>query len=162
MQLPLNFEGDVQAQESRFYKDGHTILWGDSLSIMADQIADRSINLIFADPPYNIGKNFAGFRDQWASDEAYVHWCYQWLDLCIAKLAPNGSMYIMASTQQMPDIDVYLRSKIHILSRIVWTYDSSGVQARKYFGSAYEPILFCVKNPKGNYSGVVFPLILAN
>jgi site-specific DNA-methyltransferase (adenine-specific) len=30
----------------------------------------------------------------------------------------------------------------------VWHYDSSGVQAKKYFGSLYEPILFCVKNPK--------------
>ena len=35
-----------------------------------------------------------------------------------------------------------------ILSRIVWAYDSSGVQARKYFGSLYEPILFCVKDPQ--------------
>lgn len=33
-----------------------------------------------------------------------------------------------------------------ILSRIVWHYDSSGVQAKKYYGSLYEPILFCVKD----------------
>lgn len=37
-----------------------------------------------------------------------------------------------------------------ILSRIVWHYDSSGLQAKKYFGSLYEPILHCVKDPK-NY-----------
>jgi len=43
---------------------------------------------------------------------------------------------------------MWLRSKITILSRIVWYYDSSGVQARKFFGSLYEPILFCVKDPK--------------
>ena len=46
----------------------------------------------------------------------------------------------------MPYFDIYLRSKLHILSRIVWAYDSSGVQAKKYFGSLYEPILFCVKD----------------
>jgi adenine-specific DNA-methyltransferase len=33
------------------------------------------------------------------------------------------------------------------LSRIVWHYDSSGVQAKKYFGSLYEPILHAVKDP---------------
>jgi site-specific DNA-methyltransferase (adenine-specific) len=38
-----------------------------------------------------------------------------------------------------------------ILARIVWYYDSSGVQAKKYFGSMYEPILFCVKD-KNNYT----------
>ena len=34
------------------------------------------------------------------------------------------------------------------MSRIVWYYDSSGVQARNYFGSLYEPILFGVKDKK--------------
>jgi site-specific DNA-methyltransferase (adenine-specific) len=38
-----------------------------------------------------------------------------------------------------------------ILSRIVWSYDSSGVQAKKYYGSLYEPILYCVKD-KENYT----------
>ena len=51
----------------------------------------------------------------------------------------------------MPFFDVFLRDCLEILSRIVWAYDSSGVQARKYFGSLYEPILFCVKN-RDNYT----------
>ena len=48
----------------------------------------------------------------------------------------------------MPFFDIYLREKLTILSRIVWHYDSSGVQAKKYFGSMYEPILHCVKDPE--------------
>ena len=48
-------------------------------------------------------------------------------------------------------MDLWLRERVSILSRIVWQYDSSGVQAKKYFGSLYEPILFCVKDPK-NYT----------
>lgn len=56
----------------------------------------------------------------------------------------------MTSTQFMPYFDIYIRSKMDILSRIVWNYDSSGVQAKKYYGSMYEPILFCVKD-KHNY-----------
>jgi site-specific DNA-methyltransferase (adenine-specific) len=46
----------------------------------------------------------------------------------------------------MPYFDLFLRERINILSRIAWFYDSSGVQAKNYFGSLYEPILFCVKN----------------
>lgn len=51
----------------------------------------------------------------------------------------------------MPYFDLYVRDKVTILSRIVWSYDSSGVQAKNYFGSMYEPILYCVKN-KNNYT----------
>ena len=48
----------------------------------------------------------------------------------------------------MPYFDLYCRDKFSILSRIVWAYDSSGMQARKFFGSLYEPILHMVKNAK--------------
>lgn len=133
-----------------FEKDSHKIIWGDALEALAT-IPDNSVNLLFADPPYNIGKDFNGRKDKWASDEEYLHWCYKWLELCINKLQPNGSFYVMAATQAMPYFDIYLRTKLTILSRIVWFYDSSGVQAKNYYGSLYEPILFCVKN-KNDYT----------
>ena len=57
----------------------------------------------------------------------------------------------MTSTQFMPYFDIYLRNKLEILSRLVWYYDSSGVQAKKYYGSMYEPILFCTKD-QNNYT----------
>ncbi|HOA10596.1 MAG TPA: adenine-specific DNA-methyltransferase [Tenuifilaceae bacterium] len=128
----------------------HKIIHGDALEAL-HKVADNSVDLIFADPPYNIGKNFNGQKDKWATEEEYLHWCYKWLDLCIQKLKPNGSFYVMTATQFMPFFDIYIRKKLDILSRLVWYYDSSGVQAKKYFGSMYEPILFCVKD-KNNYT----------
>ena len=126
-----------------------TIYHGDCLNALHD-IKDGSVDLIFADPPYNIGKRFGEFKDTWPSDVDYAEWCYRWLELCITKLKPNGSLYVMTSTQAMPYLDLWLRSRMSILSRIVWHYDSSGVQARKYFASLYEPILFSVMNPKNS------------
>ncbi|MBN2594002.1 MAG: adenine-specific DNA-methyltransferase [Sedimentisphaerales bacterium] len=134
-----------------FKKGGHTIIWGDAIEVLSDEIQDNSIDLIFADPPYNIGKDFNGTKDKWESDESYLQWSYQWLDLCIKKLKSCGSFYVMTSTQNMPYFDIYLRKRLAILSRIVWYYDSSGVQAKRYYGSLYEPILFCVKD-KNNYT----------
>ncbi|MFX1708249.1 adenine-specific DNA-methyltransferase [Chitinophaga sp. CC14] len=134
-----------------FGTHSHTIIHGDALQALQTLVPDHSVDLIFADPPYNIGKNFNGHIEKWDTEEEYLNWCYQWLDLCIRKLKPAGSFYVMTATQFMPYFDIYLRQKINILSRIVWNYDSSGVQARKYFGSMYEPILFCV-NDKNNYT----------
>lgn len=131
-------------------KNNHKIILGDALEALKS-IPDNSIDLIFADPPYNIGKNFNGFIEKWETEEAYLNWCYTWLDLCVKKLKQNGSFYVMTATQFMPFFDIYLQKKLHILSRIVWSYDSSGVQAKKYYGSMYEPILFCVKD-KNNYT----------
>jgi adenine-specific DNA-methyltransferase len=139
--------------------DGHIIYQGDALEVLENEILDSSIDLIFVDPPYNIGKNFNGFKDRWATDELYLDWCYSWLNLCLKKLKPNGSFYVMTSTQFMPYFDIYLRDKIEILSRIVWSYDSSGVQAKNFYGSMYEPILYCVKN-KNSYTFNSFDILV--
>jgi site-specific DNA-methyltransferase (adenine-specific) len=129
----------------------HKIIQGDSLDILTCEIPDDSMDLIFVDPPYNIGKNFNGLKDKWVTDEEYLNWCYKWIEQCIKKLKSTGSLYIMTSTQFMPYFDIFIRERITILSRLVWYYDSSGVQARKYYGSMYEPVLFCVKDPN-NYT----------
>jgi site-specific DNA-methyltransferase (adenine-specific) len=133
-----------------YQNEGNLIFYGDAINILANHLASESVDLIFADPPYNIGKKFANFHDKWDSEEEYVNWSYKWLDECIRTLKPNGTIYVMTSTQAMPYFDIYLRKKLTILSRIIWHYDSSGVQATKYFGSMYEPILHCVKD-KNNY-----------
>lgn len=128
----------------------HKIIHGDALEVLR-QISDKSIDLIFVDPPYNIGKNFNGHIEKWVKDDDYLNWCYEWLTLCIEKLSDKGSFYVMTSTQFMPYFDIFLRDKVEILSRIIWYYDSSGVQAKKYYGSMYEPMLFCVKD-KNKYT----------
>ena len=130
-----------------FGSTDHKIFMGDAL-VALKNIEDNSVDLIFIDPPYNIGKNFNGHKDKWDKDQDYIDWCYEWLELSISNLKPTGSLYVMTSTQFMPHFDIFLQSKIDILSRIVWYYDSSGVQAKKYYGSLYEPLLFCVKDKR--------------
>jgi adenine-specific DNA-methyltransferase len=142
---------DMKNNSHFFENNGHQIFCGDALQVLEKNVADSSVDLIFADPPYNIGKNFNGRLDRWPSDEAYLEWSFKWIDLCLRKLKPDGSFYLMCSTQCLPYFDLYLRKRLTILSRIVWFYDSSGVQAKRYFGSLYEPILFCVRNPE-NYA----------
>ena len=129
----------------RFERNDHEIIWGDAIDILLNIVPDNSIDLIFADPPYNIGKNFNGNKEN-KSEKEYLEWCYTWLNLCVRKLKITGSFYVMASTQSMPYFDIYLRDRIQVVSRIIWYYDSSGVQARNHYGSLYEPILYCVKD----------------
>lgn len=133
-QLPLQAKADESSMA----------ILGDCISIL-QMIKDQSCTLIFADPPYNIGKEF---EEQIISKEAYLQWIRVWIDECMRILKPEGTFYCMAATQYMPYIDSYIDSKYLVRARIVWTYDSSGVQAKRFFGSMYEPILMVVKNDK--------------
>ena len=111
------------------------------------EIQPSSVDLIFIDPPYNLKKKYADdISDAWPNEDEYLKWLFNWLDIAIQKLKPFGSLYIMNTTQNMPNIDIHIQKHMNIKSRIIWFYDSSGVQAKKYFGSLYEPILFCTKH----------------
>ena len=58
-----------------FEKNGHRICWGDALAVLNGKITSESVDLIFVDPPYNIGKKFSKFVDKWSSDKEYIDWC---------------------------------------------------------------------------------------
>lgn len=154
--LAINYKGLVMTQQEilsklsgvEIFDSNDCTIYKGSCFDALHAIPDGTVDLIFADPPYNIGKRFGDFKDSWSSDTEYAEWCYEWLELCIKKLSPVGGIYVMTSTQAMPYIDLWLRERLAIMSRIVWHYDSSGVQAKKYYGSMYEPIIFAVKNPK--------------
>jgi site-specific DNA-methyltransferase (adenine-specific)/adenine-specific DNA-methyltransferase len=132
-----------------YHNDEHKIIHGDVLKGLSE-LPSESIDLIFADPPYNIGKDFDGLVENWKEEE-FLEWCYTWLDECYRVLKPSGTFYLMNSTENMPFLDIWCRKKFFIRSRIVWSYDSSGVQAKKFFGSMYEPILMLVKD-KNKYT----------
>ncbi len=132
------------------YNDNSLVICGDSLECLK-KFEDKSIDLIFADPPYNIGKDFGNNKDKWDSTEEYINWCKKWMDECFRILKDTGTFYFMTATQFMPYLDVYVSENYNVLSRIVWSYDSSGVQSKKIYGSLYEPILMCNKSKKNKY-----------
>lgn len=123
------------------------VMNADSLKILP-MMRTESVDLIFADPPYNINKNFGNNRDQWESVAAYIDWCKKWLSECMRILKPNGTMYFMTATQHMPYLDIFMTEHYNVLCRIIWHYDSSGVQSKKMYGSLYEPILMVNKSDK--------------
>lgn len=124
---------------------------GDCLEVLKS-MKNNSVNLIFADAPYNIGKDFGNNSDKWDSVQSYIDWCKEWINECIRILKDTGTMYFMTATQHMSYLDVYVSEKYNVLCRIVWTYDSSSVQSKKMFGSLYEPILMINKSAKAKYT----------
>ena len=56
-----------------FSSKDHKIYNGKCLDFI-DHIEDKSCKLLFADPPYNMGKNFGNNKDKWETIEAYKNW----------------------------------------------------------------------------------------
>lgn len=66
---------------------------GDSLELMKE-MESNSIDLIFADPPFNIGKEYESQIDDKLDKETYLRWTENWLSECVRLLKPGGSFFI--------------------------------------------------------------------
>lgn len=97
-------------EPTRFGNEAKTIIHGDALAELK-KLPTESVDLIFADPPYNIGKNFDGLIEVWKED-LFIDWLFEVIAECHRVLKKQGSMYIMNSTENMPFIDRFLPSKV--------------------------------------------------
>lgn len=119
---------------------------GDCLSIMTS--FDReSVDLVVADPPYNIGVDYgAGAKADMRDD--YGDWCQKWVDLCVRALKQNGSMWVISGQEHGADIDLAIRrSGMAMRNRITW-HETFGVYCHRKFGRTSRPIFYAVKNQK--------------
>lgn len=116
-----------------------------------DAIPDKSIDLLLADPPYCLGKDYGNNSDK-MDPEDYIVWSYKWIDAFIPKLKDTGSLYIFLSWQFSPEIFSHIKKKMTMVNEIIWDrrVPSMGGSTRK-FSSVHDNIGFFVKSSKDYY-----------
>ncbi|MEO6352643.1 MAG: site-specific DNA-methyltransferase, partial [Burkholderiaceae bacterium] len=121
----------------------------DALAGLA-RIPDDSIDLIVADPPYGLGKDYGNDSDKLEAD-AYLRWTTDWLDAALPKLKDSGSLYIFLTWRYSPEIFVMLKQRMTMLNEIIWDrkVPSMGGSTRS-FTSVHDTIGFFAKQ-KGYY-----------
>ena len=97
---------------------GIQLLNRDFLTDVAN-LPDASIDLILADPPYGLGKDYGNDSDMRSGDD-FIAWTRSWLELAIPKLKPSGSLYIFCTWQYAPEIFSFLKTRLTMVNEIIW------------------------------------------
>lgn len=123
-----------------------TVVSGDCLATMADWPAD-GVDLVFADPPYNIGYTYDTYDDNKAEEE-YVAWTEAWIDACARLLKPSGSLYILIGDEYAAEARLHLKKLERqgaLVQRnwIVWHY-TFGQNCQMKFNRSHAHLFYCV------------------
>jgi site-specific DNA-methyltransferase (adenine-specific) len=121
------------------------LIEGDCLKILPTLDAD-SAQIIIADPPYNIGKDFGNDSDKQPMDE-YLVWCDQWIKECLRVLKPNGTMFIYGFSEILALILSKVPYGVH-RRWIVWHYTNKNVASLNFWQRSHESILVLWKSDK--------------
>ena len=116
---------------------------GDSIAWLRS-IESESIDLVFADPPYNIKK---ADWDNFESQEAYIAWSLQWITEAARVLKPSGSLYICGFSEILADLKHPATKYFHSCRWLVWNYRNKANLGRDW-GRSHESILHFRKSPE--------------
>lgn len=76
------------------YVNDHGALWGDDCMAIMPCFKDAICDVVFADPPFNLGKKYGHRSNDRRPELEYIAWCQAWLAQCIRILKPGGSLFL--------------------------------------------------------------------
>ena len=125
---------------------------GDLFS-MIDYVPDEFADLIIIDPPYNLTKDFNGFKFKSRSQEKFDDYLESWFPKVCKKLKKNGSLYMCGDWRCTSSLQRVIEKELTILNRITWQREK-GRGAKNNWKNGMEDIWFAVKNENDYYFDV--------
>lgn len=117
---------------------------GDCIEIMK-QLPDECVDLIFADPPFNIGIRYDKWKDNLKYEE-YLQWSESWLKEAYRLLKKNGSIYLAIGDEFAAELAIILkRLGLYMRNWIIWYY-TFGQHQKKKFTRSHTHILYYTKH----------------
>lgn len=124
----------------------NNIYEGDCIEMM-ERLADESFDLIIADPPYNLKKDFGNNSDKWSKVHDWVEWSKKWISVAVKKLKPTGSIFIYGIHHYQCYIQVYLYElDLEYRRQIIWFYENGFTTYKNAPATHYEPLLWFSKS----------------
>ncbi|HEX2685937.1 MAG TPA: DNA methyltransferase [Kofleriaceae bacterium] len=115
----------------------HGELWHADVLELLGKLADGSVDLVIADPPYAIAK---AAWDEFDSIDAYLAWCDRWLAEVARVLAPHGSAYVCGFSEILADVKARSARRFASCRWLVWYYRNKANLGRDW-GRSHESIL---------------------
>ncbi|MDZ7331706.1 MAG: DNA methyltransferase [candidate division KSB1 bacterium] len=115
---------------------------GDAVEILK-RYPDNSIDLVFADPPYNLDKPY-GIYDDERENKRYIDWCNSWLSEYVRILKPTGSLFVLNLPRWTMYHAQFLNQRLYFQNWIVWEALS---EPRGKLMPAHYGLLFYTKHP---------------
>ena len=108
---------------------------------------DGTVDLVFADPPFNIGYEYDVYEDS-KQEEEYLRWSHDWIGQVHRVLKPDGTFWLAIGDEYAAELKLEAkRIGFHCRSWVIWYY-TFGVNCVKGFSRSHTHLFHFVKHPK--------------
>ncbi|MBC8378674.1 MAG: site-specific DNA-methyltransferase [Planctomycetes bacterium] len=122
------------------------IICGDCIELLGG-VKEPFADLVFADPPFNIGYQYDQYKDTLKKDK-YIHWTRDWMGACVNILKSTGSFYVAIGDDYAAHVRI-IGEELGLACRnwIIWHY-TFGQQTKNKFARAHTHLFYFVKDAK--------------
>ncbi len=123
------------------------IIHGDCIKELA-KLDAGSVDLVFADPPFNIGYDYDEYHDKRSCDD-YIAWSREWISGVIRVLKPDGTFWLAIGDEYAAELKVMATRELGFTCRswVVWYY-TFGVHCKHKFTRSHAHLFYFVKDAK--------------
>jgi len=120
------------------------VICGDCIEVLG-KVGEPFADLIFADPPFNIGYKYDKYYDK-VKKTNYIAWTREWMRVCKGVLKPHGSFYIAIGDDYAANVKI-IGEELGLVMRnwIIWYY-TFGQQTKNKFARAHTHIFYFVND----------------
>jgi DNA modification methylase len=132
---------------ARRMPETNKIVCGDSISVL-NEGPEGWVDLVFADPPFNIGYLYHGYDDSRKSED-YLKFSKDWMSAVHRALKPTGSFYLAIGDDYAAELCCIAKRDVgfHLRNWIIWHY-TFGQQPKNKFARSHTHILYFTKDEK--------------
>lgn len=136
----------------------HGILFNCDCMLLFSGIKSESVDLVFADPPFNLGKDYGTSRFQDVqSDDSYLQWSQAWLSECIRVLKPGGALFVYNIPKWLVPIGAYLNQQLDFRHWIAITMKNTYPRGNRLYPAHYG-LLYYVKGKSFKFNRLRVPV----
>ncbi len=134
----------------------NTIINQDCIEGMKE-MPSESVDLIVADPPYNLNKKF-GQWDESKNEDIWLPWSKSWLDECNRVLKQDGSIFVYGIHHHLCWLQCHMYEiGLTYRRQIIWYYENGFSGYKKTLQAHYEPLLWFSKGSSFTYNEIREP-----
>jgi site-specific DNA-methyltransferase (adenine-specific) len=126
----------------------HGVLYQTDCLELLGRLRSETVDCVFADPPFNLGKDYKNGFDDRLGEARYFEWCRNWIEACTRVLKPGGAFFLYATPELAIRFANIMNECLNFRHWIALTMKGTYSRGKKLYPAHYALLYYTRGEPK--------------
>lgn len=143
--------------QAPFFTTSQGVLFDTDCLKILRSLKSGVVDTVFADPPFNIGKDYKNGYDDRVSQARYLEWCKDWIEECCRIIKPGGAFFLYATPELAVQFAPMMGKLLDFRNWIALTMKGTYPRGQKLYPAHYA-LLYYTRGPARVFNKLRLPI----